>query len=931
MAALTLTGLLCSPVLPGLAQAPASEQDTGTYIIEVADQQTAEQIGENRFSIGDHEYVKVTGRLAAQSWQGNSQVLSVEPLKQRRMTQTPNDADFSLQWHHYELNDIDIDSTDAWDTTTGSSSVIVAVVDSGVDLDHEDLADNIWVNTGEIAGNGVDDDGNGFVDDVNGWDFVDSDNDPNPAPNGTDDDADGQVDGGVIHGTHVAGLIGAVGNNSVGGSGVNWDVSIMAVRALDDEGYGNDPDIAQAVEYAADNGASVINLSLGAYGNSSEMEAAVQYAIDAGVLVMAAAGNDAVDINVDGFYPACSDGVVGVAATNAADTAASFSNYGSTCVDIAAPGASIFSTLFTDATFGFTDSYGYLSGTSMATPIVSGAAALIKASNSGFTDADILDAMTTTADDIGLGADYGAGRLNVANALEGVANLPTIQAWTSSNESVEIDSGERTNEKTPFFSWSQGIDVDGIAGYWVYFGKDASADAVTSGTFQTSQTFQPNNPLKGNDKTYYLRVKIQDALGNTTNNAASFEYRIDVKVKKPKTIGIEIVQGGLRLSWTKVSNEHVNVYRIRRSKKGKDSFTTVGEVSKVTTYFVDKTAGDNKSYDYKIRTIDNLGNISNSQKKTKRFYGIEDIVAGAGAGHAPQVVVYDANTDETLEKFSAYASSMTQGVEVAVGDVDGDGVDEIVTGTGPGAAPQVRVFEVDGTAIGIFYAYDSGRKTGVRVGTADTNNDGVDEIVTVPGPGAPPLIRRFTATGQNLGKDFYALNGTFTGGAFLTGVDFDGDHQDEIAVAAGPGGGAQVTVNNPTTGAVTANFFAYDKNTFKGGIRIARADTDASGGEELVTVPAVGTAHVQLFTRKPGEVKQLNPGFFAFDSSANQGFSVAGVDVDQNGHDELVIGTAPDLYSEVVVYNTTGTNWSDLFYPFDSYTGANVAGGYFHL
>lgn len=931
MAAAIIAGLLFTPMIPAAAVSPAPE-DTGSFVLEVSNQETAEQIPGEKFSIGEHDFVVVEGAETAEVWEENPDVLSVEPQKIRYMTATPNDTYFDLQWHLYQNNDLDIDATDAWDTTTGSADVIVAVIDSGVDLDHADLAGNIWTNSGEVAGNSIDDDGNGFVDDTNGWDFVDNDNDPTPAPNGLDDDGDGSTDAGIVHGTHVAGLIGAEGNNGAGVSGVAWTVSVMALRALDDEGSGTDQSISEAMEYAADNGADVINLSLGAYGNSTELQAGVDYAQDAGVLVIAAAGNDATDLSSLGFYPACSTGVIGVAATNAADDAASFTNYGGDCVDVAAPGSSILSTLYTDdPTYDFTDDYGYLSGTSMATPVVSGAAALLKAANPTFSDSDITNALTSTTDDIGLTNDYGSGRLNVASALENAITFPTIKGWTNTNKTKQIDSGERTNDTTPYFTWTEGVDPEGIAGYWVSFGKNAAADPTVVGTFQTTRNFTPTTNFDGNDTSYYLRIKIEDNNGDISNAAASFEYVFDNTVKKPNTFGIELVQGGLRVSWTKVTGEHVSGYEILRSAKNKDTFTSVASVSKTTTYYVDKTVFDERSYDYKVKSTDNLGNSSRTAKKTEIFHAIERLVVGPGPGHAPVIEVYETNFNELESTFTAYPTSMTQGVEVAVGDVDGDGVDEIVTGTGDGAAPQVRVFEADGTVIGSFYAYDSALRTGVRVGVADTDKDGTDEIVTVPGPGTTPLVKRFTSKGNHLGTDFYALDGKFLGGAFIAGVDFDDDGKDELAIAAGPGGGAQVTVNDPDSGAMEANFFAYDQHTFKGGIRIAAANTDGQDGEEIVTVPAVGTAHVQMFAREPGFVKQLNPGFFAFDTAYNTGFSVAAFDTNQTGEDELVVGSGPDTYSEVVVYNKKGTFYLSLTYPFDDFVGAHVAGGYFRL
>jgi len=239
---------------------------------------------------------------------------------------TPNDTFFSNLWG---LNNIN--APEAWDITTGNSNVVVAVLDSGVDYNHPDLAANIWTNPGEIAGNGFDDDGNGKIDDARGWDFVDDDNDPMDS-----DD----------HGTHVAGTIAAEGNNSAGITGVVWTAQIMPLRFLDAFGSGTVADAIEAIDYAIDNGAKIINASYGSYTFSPLERDAIATARDAGILFVAAAGND--NWNNDSatkHYPSSYDlaNIIAVAATDQSDARASFSNYGVTSVDVAAPGTFILS------------------------------------------------------------------------------------------------------------------------------------------------------------------------------------------------------------------------------------------------------------------------------------------------------------------------------------------------------------------------------------------------------------------------------------------------------------------------------------------------------------------------------------------------------------------------------------------------------------
>ena len=298
----------------------------------------------------------------------------------------PDDPEYSNMNRQY-LSLLNLE--EAWSTNTGSRNVVVAIVDTGIDYLHEDLKDNIWTNNNEIPDNGIDDDGNGFVDDVHGWDFVSVDpgtvadgEDPGP-PDNNPMDFQG-------HGTHVAGIVGAKGNNGIGVTGVAWDVSLMAVRAGYADGSGSGQlqtdDIAAALYYACDNGADIINMSFGSAIPSMVVKEALSYCSDKGVLLIAGAGNNSSNSL---FFPAAYNNVLAVAATEIGNYKASYSNYG-IWVDLAAPGTNIYST-----TPGNT--YGLMSGTSMATPIVSGMAALIKSQFPDSTAEDITLRLLATA------------------------------------------------------------------------------------------------------------------------------------------------------------------------------------------------------------------------------------------------------------------------------------------------------------------------------------------------------------------------------------------------------------------------------------------------------------------------------------------------------------------------------------------------------
>lgn len=325
-----------------------------------------------------------------------------------QITQTPNDPQFDEQWGWNNTGqtggtlDSDIDAPEAWNVFTGSPNTIVAVIDTGIDYTHPDLAGNIWVNAGEIAGNGIDDDGNGFVDDIHGYDFANNDGDP------MDDHS---------HGTHVAGTIGAVGNNNLGVTGVNWNVRIMALKFLDSSGNGTVANAIRALNYAVENGATISNNS---YGGSTAEDAdplfrdAIQSAANFGHIFVAGAGNSSINNDDTGFYPANfdADNIISVAATDHNDNLAFFSNYGATTVDIAAPGVDILSTLPNGQ-------YGLNSGTSMASPHVAGVMALVRGLHPTWTYQQVIDRVLSSVDYVPSleGRVVTAGRLNAARAL----------------------------------------------------------------------------------------------------------------------------------------------------------------------------------------------------------------------------------------------------------------------------------------------------------------------------------------------------------------------------------------------------------------------------------------------------------------------------------------------------------------------------------
>ncbi|HLD21900.1 MAG TPA: S8 family serine peptidase [Patescibacteria group bacterium] len=548
-------------------------------------------------------------------------VISVEYDQLRRITVTPNDPHLSSQWHLLEANAGGISARQAWDVTRGSRDVVIAIVDTGVDLDHPDLAANIWVNSDEIPNNAIDDDKNGYIDDVHGYDFANEHSDPNPNPDGKDNDGYGGADTGIVHGTHVAGIAAAVGNNGVGGSGVAWEASIMAVQVLDDEGIGSDSDIAEGILYAVDNGAHIVHMSLGGYGSTNILYESIQYALDHGVLVVAAAGNDGVNIDDNPFYPACYDGVLGVASTDSDNTASVFSNFGTSCVRVAAPGKSIQSTLYAnDPAHNFTKEYGVLSGTSMAAPAVSGVAALLLSENPGLTRAELMDLLSLTADDVNLAPVYGSGRLNARAALSQahIAQYPSeptaIRAYSNARKKQEYQKGKRYTDTQPFFLWSE-PNIEDIVGYYVYFGTNKNAHPEEEGSFQVERTYSPKS-ITGNSTAYYLRVVTKNSAGLTSASPAIFRYIVDTKIKQPKKVKVRVISNGVKIQWKKVKKDHVKQYVVLRARvfknKNQLEFRKIATVRKSKYSYIDTSMQVGKTYQYRIQVIDDLGNKTSS-------------------------------------------------------------------------------------------------------------------------------------------------------------------------------------------------------------------------------------------------------------------------------------------------------------------------------
>ncbi|MBI2426517.1 MAG: hypothetical protein HYV34_01595 [Candidatus Kerfeldbacteria bacterium] len=322
-------------------------------------------------------------------------------------------------------------------------------------------------------------------------------------------------------------------------------------------------------------------------------------------------------------------------------------------------------------------------------------------------------------------------------------------------------------------------------------------------------------------------------------------------------------------------------------------------------------------YDVKVTNVD-----GQSGTKASAFAVLSN-------GVAPATRYSISGTDPDIaegDQFFAFASTLRGGYFVASGDVTSNPGDEIVVAAGDGMGPQVRVFKADGFEIANFFAYDTNARFGARVAVGDVDGDGENEIVTVPGIGGTPHVRVFKANGTPE-SSFMALDGKFKGGAYIAIGNVLGESKDQIVIAAGKGGGPHVTVHR-SNGTAVANFFAYDRN-FRNGITVATVDTDGDGKDEIVTGPEFGSPHIQFFAVKRGSIERLSPGYYAFDPNYKGGVNVSGVDITGDGKDEIMISSGVNAEAWVKIYNKSGTAILEEFiaYPRTYTGGTRVAGG----
>ena len=586
---------------------------------------------------------------------------------------------------------------DAWNKATGSGDVVVAVIDNGFDTFHPDLYPNVWKNIDEIPDNLVDDDENGYVDDVWGWDF--SSYDANQDGIFTDEEQDignnnprpwvvgrQKIKDDIHHGSLVAGLIGAVGNNGESGVGVNWRVQLMNLKVLEVSGAGDLSPLVRAIYYAVDNGADIINISLVGDVDVSVKEA-IKYAYDNGVVVVAAAGNERVALNFSPVYPVCADvgedeqWVLGVTAIDEDHYLAPFSNIGASCIDITAPGVNVSSTLRYAPKYGLTEKYsGGWQCTSFAAPIVSGAAALIKSIQPSWGPKQIYKAILSTvhrtppSDPQAYQELYGAGLIQIANAVDyAFSNIVSAHLLKyfyafditdgTTQKSVPNDSEMIESEN------KQILNIDDIASFVSgfvtvkEFGSNKSEVIIYDKKLDIVDSWKVDSLGK-------LNIVVGDILGDE-----EVEIVLSPQYSSKNIFRIFDLDGNELHSLSEdVFYRGVSLGLIDADLRKKEILAVYGKVGAVKLKHFDKDMSVVREIELpfiKDTGVPDSGDIDGD--------GVQEYIVGGGVGDTPYIAYYN-NDGSIKRKFFGYDPGYLGGLDIFSGDYDGDGKDDVFVG-----------------------------------------------------------------------------------------------------------------------------------------------------------------------------------------------------------------------------------------------------------
>ncbi len=843
----------------------------------------------------------------------------------------------------------------AWNTNAGDG-IVVAVVDTGIDYNHPDIAANVWTNTREIAGNGIDDDNNGYIDDVRGWDFIGS-------TYQTPTQSNNPIDR-MGHGTHVAGTIAAVGNNGIGVIGVAWRAKVMAVKGLDDSGFGLDSTLGPAIIYAANNGAEVISNSWAGPGSSQTITDAINYAYNLGAVIVAAAGNNSDDAR--NYFPANLPQVITVSAWDPNGFPAFFSNWGSK-IDVAAPGVDILSLRATGTSMGkpLTSDYTRADGTSMATPHVSGVAALILAQHPTYSNEDVRQAIRVSASGAGqFNLDTGYGLISASRALS-VASV--LEAKIKS----PVD-GVHIAGPTTISGVAQGT---GFAQYVLEYG---SGHLPTSWTLIQSSTTPVSNGTLGvfdpsalPDGPYTIRLTVIDASNHAFVDRAEVvvDYVVITSPQPPKVPvtanefkpGTVITMTGtatgpsfrdLRIEWAEginpTSGWSTNGITLTGGGVSPVTNGTVGtwDTSLITTadYYTIRLSVDNAGFTSQATTLVYLEPSLISSNWPKALSQSPDLFSGFVALRLPpsapswnelwleNPIYLGSPLPAQLSEFAADGSSphtfsLDRGNshQPAVGSLNGNGIDQLVVAD----TNWLTVFQSNFTSTTLSPPIHANFQQS-QIVLADLNGDFRPEVVAL----GQDLLNHnaylfaWTQNGQQLNSSFPIfipdLNTNLallnSGPRVLVG-SLQGTPNPQIIVQEGTSAtGFSLGLFDSNGTPLTWQAPAYDGTPDQ----MVLADLDDNGTLEVLFTVTTSTQKV-LHVLQPDGTER--PGWPVTLAHTNYNAFLAIGDLDRDGRKEIVVSNGDHLY----IFEPDATSFSSAWplinpsaYPFGPIALADI-------
>ncbi len=889
---------------------------------KIADSPSFSKLGLNRFALIDlpagidtNQFLARLGKNPGIEYAHMNHTFEIHTL--------PNDPRISEQWliPRIHLND-------AWDFTYGDQSVILCIIDTGIDYGHEDLNTNIWLNPGEdLNGNGlvepsdfnnVDDDGNGFVDDIHGWDFTDAPHFPDGGDYLTPDNDPLDEHG---HGTAVAGIAAAAANNGMGIAGVAPNCRIMNLRAGTSQGLLEEDDVASAIVYAVDNGARVINMSFGDIATSQMLRDVVQFAVSSGCVLVASCGNSA---SADVHYPSGFPGVISVGATSESGVLAGFSNFGST-VDLVAPGVNLLST-------SIGNQYATFSGTSAAAPVVAGLAGLILSQQPFLTSDDVRNILVSSTDDIGeSGWDtyYAAGRINALRALQ------IEYASQAKIFSPKLDDG---------FAGSTIYIVGSASGallqnYELTYGSGVSPDewvsiATVQGRQVISDTLGEWSISDVQDSNYIIRLKVNNKDGSTVEDRT----HIFIDRTAPEVISdfshqkmIEENRRGFLLEFTTDDITRASIFY--RTKNTDELFREIPLGYEVNTHRYFFTEPGLFEYHISVTNKSGLTAVENEGSRvidltsidieTSRFtrmdyslpplYLISKTSDFDGDGNR-ELIASELSADQSFGNLSLFEYDNGRFLPVQlsshvaiprdIGDSDNDGLPEILVGAGP---------------VSLVYESPEAGAFPTEIVWADTNDFWASRFADLDSDGKGEIIARIGNTFsilETIGDNRYALVDSFpnpTDGTNGTGIphveigDFDGDGRNEILMGDYDG---DIYIYE----AIGDNLFEF---TWSDSLPLIDAIDFISSGDydgDGITEFAAGCHSSQdldaeheydgrywifrIYDSNGNNTFAVawEQAFFGFASPADFASGLSSGDVNNDGRDELLINIFPDFY-----------------------------------